>query len=223
MIYFIQKGLMTWQGMALTPVTGTLAAVIGYLLGSISFAIIVAKKFEKMDIREYGSGNAGASNITRTVGLKAGVITAVGDIVKGIVAGCIGWALGGPVGAILGGGASFLGHCFPVYFGFRGGKGVATAGGAVFAVDWRVAILYLVCWLVICLVSRMMGLGAALGAFAYPAGAYIWERGFTVFMIYCIAVGLFLIYNHRSNISRMLKGTEPRATFKTHAKEEKYG
>jgi len=222
-IFFIEKGIMTWQGMALTPFRGVLAAVIGYLLGSISFAIIIAKHFEKMDIREYGSGNAGASNITRTVGLKAGAMTAIGDILKGFVAGVIGWALGGPVGAILGGGAAFVGHCFPVYFGFRGGKGVATAGGAVFTVDWRVAIFFLCCWLVICLTFRMMGLGAALGGWSYPLGAYIWHRGWTVFMVYCVFVALFLVYNHRSNISRMLRGTEPKATFKTHKKEEKYG
>ncbi len=222
MIPFVESGLIPSFSGELTTVSAIIIAVITYLLGSVTFAIIIAKRMENMDIREYGSGNAGASNITRTVGPKAGAMTLFGDGAKGVVCGLIGYFIGGPNGLLIAGVFAFIGHCFPLYYGFRGGKGVATYAGIALSVDWRMFIMFLLLWGTTCVVIRMMGLGAIVGGMTCLVGWFLWYRDWDNYLFYSIFLWLFIIYNHRTNVARMLRGTEPKATLKTHKKEEKY-
>jgi glycerol-3-phosphate acyltransferase PlsY len=186
---------------------GTLATLLGaYLIGSISFAIVVSRVMRLPDPRSYGSKNPGATNVLRTGRKAAAVLTLAGDAAKGWLAVWLAFAFAAE--AALAGLAAFLGHLFPVFHRFQGGKGVATAAGVLFGLDWRLGLGTLATWLLIAAMFRYASLASIVAAvFAPFATALIvdWESAFTVG-----AMALLLIGRHKTNLARLLRGTEPR-------------
>ena len=164
--------------------------VIAYLVGSLSFAVIVSKAMGLPDPHSYGSGNPGATNVLRTGNKLAAALTLAGDAAKG-------------------GLAVFVGHLFPVFFRFKGGKGVSTAAGILFALDWRVGLGTLVTWAVIALFFRYASL-AALVAAAFAPFATALVLGFNVYAAAVLALSALLVWRHADNIRKLVAGTESR-------------
>ena len=202
-------------------------AVCAYLLGSLSFAIIVSKVTLGKDIRNYGSGNAGLTNAYRTMGAKKTLFVLLGDIAKGAAAVSVGWALGGPVGKLTAGIFVILGHMFPLYFGFKGGKGVVTAAALMLTEDWRVFIAIIVTFLIIFLCSKIISLASVLCAILYAPYTFamtfifdfiIYKDYSLTYVIFSTAaallIGVFVIVKHKENIKRLLKGEEKKITAK---------
>jgi len=185
-----------------------LAVIAGYLLGSLSFSIMLSKGFLGGDVRGKGSGNAGATNMARVYGMLAGVATLLGDAVKAAVAMLIGHLLMADVGLALAGMSCLLGHCFPVFHGFKGGKGVSVGAAVGFAIDWRVGLLVLLSFLVVALISKKVSLGSICGALAITVGSLIFAVSLPKLLL---AVGgmILVIARHKENIGRLIKGTEP--------------
>ena len=188
--------------------------LIGYLIGSLSFAVIVSKAFGLPDPHTYGSGNPGATNVLRTGNKLAAVVTLLGDGLKGwfavFLAQRLAWRFGvddsGISAVAL---AVFVGHLFPVFFRFKGGKGVATAAGVLFAIDWRIGLGTLVTWLVIALFFRYSSL-AALVAAAFAPFATALVLGFNLYAAAVLAISVLLVWRHAENIRKLLAGTESR-------------
>ena len=191
----------------------TLAVIAGaYLVGSVSFAVVVSKLFGLPDPHSYGSGNPGATNVLRTGNRAAAALTLVGDGLKGALAVWLAYRLGASwgdaslatAGAAL---AVFLGHLYPVFHRFSGGKGVATAAGVAFALTWQLGLALLVVWLVFALVFRMSSLASIAAAVAAPPlGFYFLGNGPEAWAL--VPIALFLIWRHRANIQRLIAGTE---------------
>lgn len=199
-------------------------AVCAYLLGSLSFAIIVSKVTLGKDIRNYGSGNAGLTNAYRTMGAKKTLFVLLGDIAKGAAAVSVGWALGGPVGKLTAGIFVILGHMFPLYFGFKGGKGVLVAGGTILAIQPVLIPFLAVIFLACLLPTGMVSLGSVTMAALYPVLTILYGvfRGYsaadlTVCTIGSVIMAAMVIYMHRSNIQRIREGKEYR--FGRHGKK----
>jgi len=193
----------------------TLAFIlIAYLIGSLSFAVLVSRAFGLPDPRTYGSGNPGATNVLRTGNRLAAVLTLLGDGLKGWVAVFLAqrlaWHFGvgdaGIAGAAL---TVFAGHLFPVFHRFRGGKGVATAAGVLFALDWRVGLGTLVTWLVFALFFRYSSL-AALVAAAFAPFATAFVLGFNLYAAAVCVISALLVWRHAENIRKLCAGTERR-------------
>ena len=192
-----------------------LCAIAGYLLGSISVSILVTKYIFHDDLRQQGSGNAGATNAARVYGLGAGVLTFAGDFAKSILAMLLGRGLGGVMGLAVGGAACLLGHCFPVYFKFKGGKGILCSGTLLLLLDWRIAAVGWGLFLLLWLTTRYVSLGSVTGAFSFPVTTLLFFRGnWTVFAL-SLAIAALVIWAHRSNIGRLLHGTESRFQWHT--------
>jgi acyl phosphate:glycerol-3-phosphate acyltransferase len=177
-----------------------------YALGSISFAVVVSKLMRLPDPRSYGSKNPGATNVLRTGSKLAAVLTLLGDAAKGGVAVWLASYFTDQLAAV--GLAAFLGHLYPLFHRFHGGKGVATAAGVLLALDWRIGLGTIVTWLLIALFLRYSSLAALVAAlFAPLATAFLlgWQGALLVGVM-----SAFLVWRHRANISRLLAGTEPR-------------
>ncbi len=197
-----------------------LVAVAAYLIGSINFAIIVTKLFAKKDIRDYGSGNAGMTNVLRTLGKGPAVLVTVGDFCKGVAAVLVGRMLL----HLLGGGIPFyadyilglfamLGHCFPVFYGFRGGKGILVSAGVISVLNWRVLLIILAVFLIVVGVSKTVSLGSISAAAAYPISTLLVDllrKAPHPFLdaLSALIIGGIVIFMHRSNIKRLRNGTE---------------
>jgi acyl phosphate:glycerol-3-phosphate acyltransferase len=185
------------------------AVVAAYCLGSVSFAVLVSKLMGLPDPHTYGSKNPGATNVLRTGSKVAALLTLVGDSAKGAVAVLIAAQfITAPVELALVGLAAFLGHLYPVFHRFQGGKGVATAAGVLLALDWRVGLGTLITWGVIALFLRYSSLAALIAALFAPLGATFllgWQAGAVV-----LVMSAFLVWRHKANIERLLAGTEPR-------------
>ena len=207
-----------------------LSVLLSYLLGSVNFAVIVSKAVAHFDVRERGSGNAGMTNVIRTMGVKAGAITFLGDTVKGVAAVLLTrYLLLEPAFAKAGEGVSpfwepqyliyfsaiacMLGHVFPVFFQFRGGKGVATAIGVLFCIHWQGAAMVLGVFLILLLMTRMVSIGSVMGAVEWmlsvilltagkPAPLRIYESALA------IVLGGIVILKHKDNIRRLYRGEE---------------
>jgi len=184
-----------------------LALLTGYLLGSIPFGLILTRMAGAGDLRAIGSGNIGATNVLRTgrKGLAAGTLLL--DALKGALAVLIcGWF--SPVLATLGGFAAFLGHLYPVWLRFRGGKGVATLLGIALALSWKVGLILAVVWLLAMAITRFSSVGGMSAAIAGPvAAAWIGRFDITILLLFC---AMMVLWKHRANIQRLLDGTEPR-------------
>ena len=192
-------------------------AVCAYLLGSLSFAIIVSKLTLGKDIRNYGSGNAGLTNAYRTMGAKKTLLVLLGDIAKGAAAVSIGMVLAGPVGKLTAGIFVILGHMFPLYFGFKGGKGILCSGTLLLLLDWRIAAVGWGLFALLWLTTRYVSLGSVSGAVSFPVTTLIFCPGnWTVFVL-SLLIAALVIWAHRENISRLLHGTESRFRWHTDA------
>ena len=198
-----------------------LAAVTAYLLGSMNFAMISTKAFLHKDIRDFGSGNAGMTNVLRTLGKGPAALTLIGDFSKGAVAVLLGHVIftyvGGRPELLLGGYVSalfaLLGHLFPLYYGFKGGKGIATCAGVLAVLDWRVLLIILGVFLIVTAVSRYVSLGSVCAAVAYPVSTLILrlcEHSSAVWgdTIMAFLIAVIVIVMHRKNIERLFNGTE---------------
>ena len=206
-------------------VTYIIIAIIAYAIGSISFSVIFSKKIAGFDVREKGSGNAGSTNVLRTVGKKAAALTLICDILKGVVAILIAVLVGNIVKDIdrallvqIASIAVVVGHTFPIFFGFKGGKGVATSLGVLLIVNWQIGLICLVFALVIMILTKMVSAGSVLAAILFPVlTLFIGKEYFIVpgnYLIFSIIMALIVAFNHRSNIKRILTGTENRISFK---------
>ncbi len=190
------------------------AAAAAYLLGSINSSILVSRLAFGVDIRQYGSGNAGLTNSFRTMGAKRTAIVLVVDFFKGFAAALIGSGLGGDLGALIGGVFVIVGHIFPLYFGFKGGKGVLTAAGFLLAFDWRVFCMVFGVFLVVFLLTRWVSLGSILGAVSVPVSVHLFYQNWA-FTLIALCVGGAVVVMHRSNIVRLAGGKEPKFSFKS--------
>lgn len=185
----------------------------GYLLGSISFSVILTRGFFRKDVREQGSGNAGATNVARVFGMKAGAFTLVGDVLKTLAAIWIGKLLLGDNGLAAGGIACVLGHCFPVFFQFRGGKGVSVGAAVGLMIDWRVLAIILATFLIFVLLTRIVSVGSMAAAAMMPVSCLILGIGGARLCL-GIVTGLLVLFMHRGNFRRLCRGEEA----KFHAK-----
>ncbi|HEY5795323.1 MAG TPA: glycerol-3-phosphate 1-O-acyltransferase PlsY [Bosea sp. (in: a-proteobacteria)] len=184
------------------------ALAIGYLLGSIPFGIILTKLSGGPDLRSIGSGNIGATNVLRTGNKKLAALTLLGDMLKGTVAVLVGsYALGGPQAALVAGLGAFLGHLFPVWIGFKGGKGVATFLGILIGLAWPVAFAFAAIWLGIAKLSKYSSLSALTASFATPL--ILWfAMGHRQAALLMALLTCLLWFMHRTNIARLLSGSE---------------
>jgi len=184
-----------------------IAIILAYLIGSISSAIVTCKLMKLPDPREQGSGNPGATNVLRFGGKKAAIITLIGDVLKGVIPVLLAkWYGFDTIGLSLIAFAAFIGHLYPIFFGFQGGKGVATAFGCLVALAWPIGLALLATWLLIAFISRYSSLAAVLSALLAPV--YAWYFTNIDYAITCCVISILLIYRHRSNICNLLAGKE---------------
>lgn len=187
------------------------ALILGaYLLGSVSTAVIVSRALGHPDPRSQGSGNPGATNVLRLGGKKAGALTLAGDVLKGVFPVLIArWLTADPAVVVTVGVAAFLGHLFPLFFGFKGGKGVATALGALGAIAWPVGLATAIVWLLVAVASRYSSLASMLAAVTAPFLAALFNEAI-VTVVGVALMSMFLLLRHRANIGRLLAGEESR-------------
>ena len=185
-----------------------LTALLAYLLGAVPFGIVATRLFGLGDLRRIGSGNIGATNVLRTGNKAAAALTLVGDAVKGAVAALIARAALGEDAAQLAGLAAFLGHLYPVWLGFRGGKGVATFLGVLLALSWPVGLACCATWLAVAAASRYSSLAALVAAGTSTFWIVLLGRPETFFL--GVALTLLVFWRHRQNIARLRAGTESR-------------
>ena len=191
----------------LTPV---IAAAAAYLLGSISFAIVVSRIMALPDPRSYGSKNPGATNVLRSGSKAAAVLTLLGDGAKGWLAVWLAWRLTGDATVAAAAGlAAFVGHLWPVFHRFAGGKGVATAAGVLLGLDWRVGVGTIATWLIIAAFLRYSSLAALVAALFAPLATFF-LLGFGAPFVAVLAMAALLVWRHKQNIARLAAGEEPR-------------
>ena len=208
--------------------TYIVVTIIAYLLGSISFSVIISKKMAGFDVREKGSGNAGTTNVLRTVGKKASALTLLCDTLKGVVAILVAYIAGLIIEGVdksllvqLSGIAVILGHTFPIFFGFKGGKGIATSLGVLLITNWNIGLICLVFALLLMFLTKMVSVGSLAAAVLFPvlvafmpSNAYIVEGNHFGYIIYAVLLAVLVIFNHRANVKRLLTGTENKIDFK---------
>lgn len=192
-------------------------AVVSYLLGSLNGAVIASKYVFHRDVRDYGSGNAGLTNFYRTFGTPGLLIVLGTDVVKSLIAVLIGGAVMGiveypAVGKLFAGFCLMLGHIYPAFYGFRGGKGVVCAAVTLLCVDFRVGVLVLVIFAVVVAFTRYASLGSICAALVAPLGVWAERGGLCGWL--CLFCTLLLVIKHRSNIRRLLTKTESKLEFK---------
>lgn len=205
-------------------------AVIAYLIGSVNFSILISKKKAGFDIREKGSGNAGTTNMLRTVGKGAALITLILDILKGVVTVWISMFysfilyklfslnLNSAYLVQIAGIFVILGHTFPIYFEFKGGKGVATTLGILLVTNWHIGLICLVFALVLIAITKMVSVGALSAAILFPVLTIFSDQISFIkpgnYIIYSILIAVIVCFNHRANIQRLFSGTENKISFK---------
>lgn len=203
-------------------------AILSYLLGSLNFGIIISKSLNKDDVRSHGSGNAGSTNMLRNFGKKYAVMTIIGDMLKVAVAILIAYLVMKYLGhtslskessaQILGVDAKMftksfagffcvIGHIFPCFFSFKGGKGVATAGGMVFMIDWRIAIILLAIFIITVAVTKYVSLGSIIMAVIYPVLIFVFYKSLPLTVI-SAAFTIIVVVAHRDNIKKLINNTE---------------
>ena len=207
-----------------------IVGIIAYLIGSINFSVLISKKMAGFDVREKGSGNAGTTNMLRSVGKKAAAITLICDILKGVISIVIAIIVGNIAKNLdrelllqIAGIAVVLGHTFPIFFGFKGGKGVATSLGVLLISNWQIGLICLVFAVVLMALTRMVSLGSCAAAVLFPVLTLFINQHYTVltdgksgrvYFVYSVILAIIVLYNHRSNIKRILSGTENKVSFK---------
>ena len=189
-----------------------LCAVLGYLLGSFSASILISKYIFRRDVRKSGSGNAGAANTARVFGIGAGLLTLGGDFLKCLIAMLLTRAIAGELGMCVGGASCMLGHCFPLYFHFRGGKAVSTGAAVALLIDWRVLAIALAVYLLAAALFRFASLASLCAAAAIPVSALALSVSMPR-LILAIFTFVLVAVMHRGNIARLIAGTEPKFSF----------
>lgn len=212
----------------LMVVSAVVVMVSAYLLGSINFAIIISSKEYKQDIRNYGSKNAGMTNMMRTYGKKAAGLTLLGDALKAVVSCLIGYALIGQLGAYIAGLFCILGHVFPVYYRFKGGKGVVTAAVTVLMCDPIVFLILFTIFVLIVLGTKYISLGSVMCMLLYPivldsttklATKFgFGEQSTSPYIIFTVLMAVIIVAKHWTNIKRLMNGTESKFSFKKSVK-----
>jgi acyl phosphate:glycerol-3-phosphate acyltransferase len=180
----------------------------GYLLGAVPFGLVIARALGLGDLRKIGSGNIGATNVLRTGNKPAALATLLLDSGKGAIAVLLARHFAGEEAALLAGAAAFLGHCFPIWLGFKGGKGVATFLGTLIALSWPVGLVACATWALTAAISRISSLSALMAAVLAPLFAFALGRGDVALAAAFMAVLIFI--RHHANITRLMQGTEPR-------------
>ncbi len=186
-----------------------LCAVIGYALGCVSTGVIVSKLYGRIDIRNYGSGNTGMTNVMRTLGWGPSFLTFMGDALKGVLGALIGMWIGGELGLHIGGVCAILGHNWPALFRFRGGKGISTSFGYILVVDWRIAVVLLAIQVLVLLISGYMSLASMLSACAFVVLVFLFHESWYAIGGALVACALAL-FSHRANMKRLAEGSENR-------------
>ena len=184
------------------------AALLGYAIGSIPFGLLLTMAAGKGDVRNIGSGNIGATNVLRTGSKGLAAATLLLDLAKGLAPVVIAGQVWGEVAMAFAAGAAVLGHCFPVWLGFKGGKGVATNAGVSFGLAWPLGLAYAFVWLSVLAIFRISSLAGMAAVVAAAAAAPLF--GYPQFFPVLAAIALLVIYLHRANIARLMKGEEPR-------------
>lgn len=195
---------------------------IAYLLGSLNTAIIISRLFGKRDIRDYGSKNAGATNTLRVMGKGAALCVVIFDALKGVAA-VLFARLAPSIFAVddinhtaeyLAALAVVAGHVFPVYFGFKGGKGIMTSIAVIFVLDWEIGIILLVTCVVIMVLTKYVSLGSCIGAIMFPMLVYMFHEDNGLFIAVSLIMAFTALFMHRTNIVRLVHGTESKLSFK---------
>lgn len=188
--------------------------IIGaYLVGSIPFSYLVPKYFGGIDIRKHGSGNTGTTNVLRTLGLKIGALAFIGDFLKGLIPTLVTLKLYGEKEALLAAGVSVLAHCYSMWLGFKGGKGIATSVGVLLILFPKVFSILFIVQFGIILSTKYMSLASISSAFLFPFLVYL--KGYSLeSVVFALALGAFIIFKHRSNIVRLLNKTENKLKLK---------
>ena len=207
--------------------TYIIIAIIAYAIGSINFSVLISKKMAGFDVREKGSGNAGSTNMLRSVGKKAAALTLLCDILKGVVAILIALIVGKIIKNVdravlvqIAGILVVVGHTFPIFFEFKGGKGVATSLGVIMMINWKIGLICLVFALAIMAFSRMVSMGSVGAAILFPVLTLFINTNFIVqasgmkYFIFSVILAAIVIFNHRANIRRIANGTENKLSFK---------
>lgn len=189
-----------------------LLAVIGYLLGSINSAIVVSKLTMGYDIRTRGSGNAGLTNAYRCMGPARTLLVLMGDVAKAAIALYIGSLVMGSMGELIAGAFVIIGHVFPLYFGFKGGKGVLVGATMILMYDWRIFLILFAIFVILVAVTKWVSLGSIAASALFPFFTLIFYHDIPTFLLTAI-MGAAVIYLHRGNISRMLHGEENKFSF----------
>ena len=202
-------------------------AVLAYAIGSINFSVLISRKMAGFDVREKGSGNAGTTNMLRAIGIKAAVITLICDILKGVIAVLLAFWIGSMTQTVdkalliqIAGILAVVGHTFPIFFEFRGGKGIATALGVLLVTNWRIGLICLIFAIVLIAITRMVSVGSMSAAVLFPVltlfigDNFIVAQGGFKYFIYSLILAGFVIFNHRENIKRIMNGTENKISFK---------
>ncbi len=184
-----------------------LAIITSYLVGSIPFGLIIGKLWAGIDVREYGSGNIGTSNVLRTVGPWAAITVFALDVAKGALAVYLGTLAGGEYVRIMAGVAAIVGHNWPIYLRFKGGKGIATSLGVVMTLTPVVALVLLGLWIIIVGITRYISLASLAVAFLFPVFLLVFDAPWT-YVLAGVLISAFAIHRHRDNIKRLLGGTE---------------
>ena len=204
---------------------GLFLTVVPYLLGSVNFAIIISEKRFHDDVRTHGSGNAGMTNMLRTYGKRAAALTLGGDALKAIIASLIGYFMMGMTGAYIAGFFCVLGHTFPIFFKFKGGKGVVTAAASMLMCNPIVFLILLVLFLVIVGIWRYISLGSIMCALLYPVilngvdKVLLSQNASGIYVLFVILTSVLVVLKHKDNISRLLEGKENKLSFKRNKDE----
>ena len=185
--------------------------ILGYLLGSVVTAILISKVFFKEDIRDKGSGNSGATNAARVYGLRFGIVTFALDFAKGIIACLIGRLICGHPGLAAAGIGCVIGHCFPVLFGFRGGKGVSVGAAFALMIDWRIFLFGIALFLLVAFAAKIVSAGSISGTLAVFITSLIFAPTLGL-KLSGAAAAVIVIFMHRGNIARLLRGEEKHFT-----------
>ncbi len=224
MFELIRNGIIGYDSHIALFILGiVLCVVVPYLLGSLNFAVIISKQRYKDDVRTHGSGNAGATNMLRTHGKSAAVLTLLGDLLKAVVSVVFAlFIMPGDGFAYIAGLCCMLGHAFPLYYKFKGGKGVVVAAGTMLVLNPMVFLICIVVWLILILLTRYVSLAAIVAAILFPLlnfflyvkdyfmvdGVDVVPYSFLIKTIFSVIMGVLIVWLHRANIVRLMRGEE---------------
>jgi len=188
-----------------------IVAILAYTIGSFSSAYVLGKVLKNKDIRAYGSGNAGATNAVRVFGKKIGAMAFLLDVLKGVLAVYIGNMILGYDGKLIAGLFAVIGHNWPIFFNFKGGKGIATSFGIWLSIHWPSAVITLIVFIIVAITTKYISLSSISSALAAPIAVLIMKRPFDMkFFIVILLLSILAVFRHRSNIKRLLEGKEYR-------------